>query len=72
MLALAKNITLLDHATDLLEEVIIVNNASTADYSSLETFMIPSSISPFDTFMQQKTLGWRGDVILLCNRARRP
>lgn len=57
MLALAKNITLLDHATDLLEEVIIVNNASTADYSSLETFLISQEHIPFRYIHAGENLG---------------
>jgi GT2 family glycosyltransferase len=57
MLALAKNITLLDHASDLLEEVIIVNNDSTADYSSLETFIISQEHIPFRYIHAAENLG---------------
>ena len=39
MLALAKNIVTLDKAEELLEEVLIVNNASTMDYSMLREFI---------------------------------
>ncbi len=57
MLALAKNITLLDHATDLLEEVIVVNNASTADYSSVESFMLSQEHIPFRYIHSAENLG---------------
>jgi len=39
MLALARNISGLDHAEELLEEVLIVNNASTLDYSDVINFI---------------------------------
>lgn len=57
MLALAKNITLLDRATDLLEEVIIVNNASTADYSPVESFLITQPHIPFRYIHATENLG---------------
>ena len=57
MLALAKNITLLDHATDLLEEVIIVNNASTADYSMIESFLLSQEHIPFKYIHAAENLG---------------
>lgn len=57
MLALAKNITLLDKATDLLEEVIIVNNASTADYSHVESFLITQPHIPFRYIHAKENLG---------------
>lgn len=57
MLALAKNITLLDHATDLLEEVIIVNNASTTDYSSLDSFILSQEHIPFRYIHAAENLG---------------
>jgi GT2 family glycosyltransferase len=57
MLALAKNITLLDHATDLLEEVIIVNNASTTDYSTVESFMLSQEHIPFRYIHSTENLG---------------
>jgi GT2 family glycosyltransferase len=57
MLALAKNITLLDHATDLLEEVIIVNNASTSDYSKVESFLHSQEHIPFRYIHSAENLG---------------
>ena len=57
MLALARNITLLDQATDLLEEVIIVNNASTADYSIVENFMLTQPHIPFRYIHAPENLG---------------
>jgi GT2 family glycosyltransferase len=57
MLALAKNITLLDHATDLLEEVIIVNNASVADYSMVESFLLSQEHIPFRYIHSAENLG---------------
>ena len=57
MLALAKNITLLDHATDLLEEVIIVNNASTSDYSKVESFLLSQEHIPFRYIHSAENLG---------------
>lgn len=57
LLALAKNITLLDHATDLLEEVIIVNNASTSDYSVVETFLVSQVHIPFRYIHSAENLG---------------
>ena len=39
MLALARNISELDQAEELLEEVLIVNNASTMDYDEVKTYI---------------------------------
>lgn len=47
MLALARNIAGLEGAAELLEEVIVVNNASTADYSAVQAFMSASEHIPF-------------------------
>jgi GT2 family glycosyltransferase len=57
MLALARNITLLDHATDLLEEVIIVNNASTSNYSEVESFLRTQPHIPFRYIHAPENLG---------------
>jgi GT2 family glycosyltransferase len=47
MLALVRNICSLDQATTLLEEVIIVNNASTADYGPVKSFIESQPQIPF-------------------------
>lgn len=39
MLALARNISTLDRAQELLEEVLIVNNASTEDYGAVKEYI---------------------------------
>jgi GT2 family glycosyltransferase len=57
MLALARNIAELDHATDLLEEVIIVNNASTEDYDSLKEFVATANHIPFRYIESPENLG---------------
>lgn len=57
MLALATNITGLDQAKELLEEVIIVNNASTEDYSSVKNFISLHPEIPFRYFDSPENLG---------------
>jgi GT2 family glycosyltransferase len=57
MLELAKNISQLDKAADLLEEVIIVNNASTEDYSELKEFLKANPEIPFRYFDAPVNLG---------------
>jgi GT2 family glycosyltransferase len=57
MLALANNIKGLDQAKDLLEEVIIVNNASTEDYSSVKQFIAEHQEIPFRYFDSPENLG---------------
>lgn len=57
MLALAKNIAQLDQASDLLEEVIVVNNCSTADYGEVEQFMKEANHIPFCYFLAEENLG---------------
>jgi len=39
MLELLQNIATLDSAAELLEEIIIVNNASTDDYAQVKNFI---------------------------------
>src|SRR5262245_34569414 len=56
MLELVKNISDLDRATELLEEVIVVNNASTDDYGPVKDF-ISSSLLPFRYFDAHENLG---------------
>jgi GT2 family glycosyltransferase len=57
MLALAENIAGLDQARDLLEEVIIVNNASTEDYSLVRTFITTHTEIPFKYIDSIENLG---------------
>jgi GT2 family glycosyltransferase len=56
MLELLQNISGLDKAVDLLEEVIVVNNASTDDYTPVKSF-INSSTLPFRYFDAPENFG---------------
>jgi GT2 family glycosyltransferase len=57
LLELLQNISSLERATELLEEVIIVNNASTEDYSAVINYIkLPSSL-PFRYFDSPDNLG---------------
>lgn len=47
MLELVKNIALLNNADTLLQEVIIINNASTEDYNLVEQFITENNHIPF-------------------------
>lgn len=57
MLELAKNIASLGSAADLLEEVIIVNNASTEDYGALKQYIAETPAIPFKYFDAPGNLG---------------
>lgn len=57
MLALMKNISQLDEAGRLLEEVVIVNNASTADYSAVKEYAAANTAIPFRYFDAPENLG---------------
>ena len=57
MLELARNISQLDQAADLLEEVIIVNNASTEDYSGTKDFIRQTPEIPFRFIDAAENLG---------------
>ena len=57
MLELAKNITQLNNAGELLEEVIIVNNNSTEDYSELNKFIQSTPFIPFNYYDAPENLG---------------
>jgi GT2 family glycosyltransferase len=57
MLELAKNIAQLDEANALLEEVIIVNNASTEDYSQVKAFINQTPQIPFRYYDAPDNLG---------------
>lgn len=56
-LELLQNIAQLDQAADLLEEVILVNNASTEDYSPVEAFVNANQSIPFRYFHSYENLG---------------
>lgn len=51
-----QNISGLDHASDLLEEIIVVNNASTEDYSQVKNYASSSSL-PFRYYDAPENLG---------------
>lgn len=57
MLELAKNIAGLDNAKDLLEEIIIVNNASTESYQEVKNFILSAPQIPFRYFDAPENLG---------------
>lgn len=57
MLALAEDIAGLDQAEELLEEVIIVNNASTEDYSAVKQFIAQHPEIPFRYIDSPENLG---------------
>ncbi len=57
MLELAKNISQLDQASELLEEVLIINNASTVDYSPVEVFANSTPNIPFRYLLAPENLG---------------
>lgn len=57
MLALAENIAGLDQAEVLLEEVIIVNNASSKDYTPVRNFITAHPAIPFKFIDSNENLG---------------
>jgi GT2 family glycosyltransferase len=57
MLELLQNISGLDHADTLLEEVIVVNNASTEDYTAVKQFVNDNRQLPFRYFDAPENLG---------------
>lgn len=57
MLALVKNIATLHRADELLQEVIIVNNASTADYTETKNFIKTHPNLPFNFIDSHENLG---------------
>ena len=57
MLELLQNISSLDKAVDLLEEVIVVNNASTDDYTSVKNFINSTTYLPFKYFDAPENFG---------------
>lgn len=57
MLELMQNICTLDRAAALLEEVIIVNNCSTADYTAVKEFAAATPSLPFRYYDAPENLG---------------
>ncbi len=57
MLALARNIASLDRAGELLEEVIVVNNRSTADYAEVVRYLSETPDIPFRYIVSDENLG---------------
>lgn len=57
MLELLQNISCLDHAVDLLEEIIVVNNASTEDYSVVKNYMDTAPALLFRYYDAPENLG---------------
>jgi GT2 family glycosyltransferase len=57
MLELAKNIAGLENAAELLEEVIILNNASTSDYSGVKAYLETQPNIPFRYLESSSNLG---------------
>lgn len=57
MLELVKNIRQLEQADTLLEEVVIVNNASTADYSAVKEYVAAAGNFPFRYYDAPGNLG---------------
>lgn len=57
MLELLKNISQLAHAADLLEEVIVVNNASSSDYSAVKNYITTNPGIPIRYYDAPENLG---------------
>ena len=57
LLELLKNISQLDEAHQLLEEIIIVNNASTENYNEVRSFINGQSTLPYKYFDAPENLG---------------
>jgi GT2 family glycosyltransferase len=57
MLALLKNIAILDKKEELLEEVIVVNNNSSSDYSPVELFIKDNPNLPIQYIFSNENLG---------------
>ncbi len=60
MLALAENISGLDGLSELVEEVIIVNNRSSVSYQPLEDYIAANPAIPFRYFVSGENLGVSG------------
>jgi GT2 family glycosyltransferase len=57
MLELLKNISSLDSASELLEEIIVVNNASTDDYTEVKNYINSTTALPLRYFDAPENLG---------------
>ncbi len=57
MLELLKNISGLDRASELLKEIIVVNNASTDDYTEVKHYITKTPALPFRYFDAPENLG---------------
>ncbi len=57
MLELLQNISTLDNAAELLQEVIVVNNCSTEDYSIVKNYIASTPSLPFLYFDAPENLG---------------
>jgi GT2 family glycosyltransferase len=57
MLELLQNISQLQHAADLLEEVIVLNNASTEDYTEVKQYIKDYNHIPFQYLDAPENLG---------------
>ena len=57
MLALLYNISNLEHIENLVEEIIVVNNNSTANYSSVENFVKEHPQLPINYISSNENLG---------------
>lgn len=57
MLELLQNISTLDNATELLQEVIVVNNCSTEDYATVKNYIATTPALPFLYFDAPENLG---------------
>ena len=57
VLELLQNISQLDEAATLLQEVILVNNASTEDYSNVKAFIGTNPVIPIKYFVAPENLG---------------
>ena len=57
MLELLQNISSLDSASELLEEVIVVNNASTDDYTEVKKYINSTPALPFRYYDAPENLG---------------
>ena len=57
LLELLQNISSLDRVNDLLEEVVVLNNASTDDYSTVKNFIKSNPAFPVKYFESPENLG---------------
>jgi glycosyltransferase involved in cell wall biosynthesis len=57
MLELLQNISSLDSTSELLEEVIVVNNASTDDYTEVKKYINSTPALPFRYYDAPENLG---------------